>query len=233
MAHCLAQHPLVALPHNKEGHVFDAPQFDDRSTVEDINGRFADLLDSPFSGQLAGDATPIYCLHEQLVSRIARYNPKMKWIMLLRHPVDRAISQFHMERNRGDESWPLLPALLLERWRLRNHNDDFAASSPLRRHSYRLRGDYARQIDTLRKYFPASQLLLLRSADFLVDSAQVLTDVYAFLDLPGPLRLPDETRIFTGDYRSRSRHDLVWRMTNHLMRKERRTLAERYGIEFE
>ena len=117
LARYLAEHPEIALPRGKEAHVFDAPDFDEQWTPSDIDSRYADHFDSAPVDALYGDATPIYCFNPAFVRRIAAYNPAMRWILLLRHPVDRAISQYHMERARGDESWPFWPAMLLEQRR--------------------------------------------------------------------------------------------------------------------
>lgn len=224
MAHCLNQHPVVRLPRQKEAHVFDAPDFDEAWSAAEVDARYAGHFDTDASDALHGDATPIYCLHERFVERIARYNPAMRWIILLRDPVARAISHYHMERGRGAERWPLLPALLLERWRLRGHLDDFSAASPLRTHSYRLRGDYARQRDTLRRHFPDDQILMLRSEDFLHRPEAVMARVYAHLSLDGPVRLPELTRVFAGDYVPPKPHGLTRRVATWLLRNERRNL---------
>ena len=74
------------------------------------------------------------CAAEALASlrqktRIARYNPAMRWIVLLREPAERALSHHHMERSRGRERWPLWLALLLERWRLAGHHDELRAAA--------------------------------------------------------------------------------------------------------
>ena len=233
MAHCLSQHPGVQLPLTKEAHVFDAPDFEDTRARDDIDRYYADKFAASEAPCVRGDATPIYCLHERFVERIARYNPAMRWILLLRHPVERAISQYHMERARGDETWPLLPALLCERWRLRGHADDFSVHSPLRKHSYRLRGDYARQIDTVLRHFPREQVLLLRSADFLRVPQDVLEQVYIHLELPGAVRMPQRTQVFAGNYAMPSPHSMVWRIAQHLLREQMRAMRERYGIDFE
>jgi hypothetical protein len=37
-----------------------------------------------------GEATPIYMFVEQVPSRIAQYNPNMKWIIVLRDPILRS-----------------------------------------------------------------------------------------------------------------------------------------------
>ncbi len=233
MAHCLAQHPQVLLPDAKEAHVFDAADFDDGWDRAQIDARYASHYSVGGGDRLTGDATPIYCLHERFVQRIAHYNPLMRWVLLLRDPVERAISQYHMERARGDETWPLLPALLFERWRLRGHHDDFSANSPLRRHSYRLRGDYARQLATLYRHFDPEQVLVLRSDEFHEQPQAVLARVYAHLGLPGPVRLPQRTHVFAGDYVPPSRRGITWRLAYWLLRGERRDLRVSCDLKFD
>jgi len=235
LAHCLAQHPQVSLPEGKEAHVFDAPDFNDSEDRAAVDARYAPHFAAAgdSSARLCGDATPIYCLHERFIERIARYNPQMRWLLLLRDPVERAISQYHMERARGDEHWPLLPALLLERWRLCGHHDDFSAGSPLRHHAYRLRGDYARQLDALYRYFPREQVLVLRSDAFRQQPQEIMVRVYAHLGLAGPVRLPEQAEAFAGDYTSPSRNGMTWMIATRLLRKELRTLRSRHDVAFD
>ena len=232
LAQCLAQHPHVRLPATKEAHVFDAPDFDDGWSPAEVDARYATHfpLAEPDAGILHGDATPIYVLHPRLMARIARYNPQMRWILLLRDPATRAISHYHMERARGGEGWPLWPALLLERWRLRGHADDFSDGSPLRHHSYRLRGDYARQLDALYAYFPREQVLLLHSAQLRNDATACVRSVLEFLGMPAPAQDVECPQSFVGDYAAPSALGL--RLLRWLMRRELRELRDRHGISF-
>lgn len=230
LARYLATHPSLALPTGKEAHVFDAPEFDEDWSVADIDARFAAHFAPGDERRLCGDATPIYVFHPRLVARIRRYNPAMRWIVLLRHPVERAISQYHMERERGLERWPFWPAMLLERWRLRGHRDDFSPASPLRLHSYRARGDYARQLDALYASFPAGQVLLLTSDALAQSPAASLDRVCEFL---GVAALPAATggeRVFEGRYPRLPRSSLRWRFLCWLMRRELTDLRGRYGL---
>lgn len=183
LARYLACHPALALPTGKEAHVFDDPDFEADWDRARIDREYARHFDFDGSGQdrLHGDATPIYLFHPTLVMRIAAYNPAMRWIVLLRDPVERAISQYGMERGRGDEHWPLWAALAFERWRLRGHQDDWSPASPLRHWSYRARSGYASQLRVLRLHFPESQILILRNADLRNGHASVLGRVCAFL----------------------------------------------------
>ena len=232
LASFIAQHPGVRLPAGKEAHVFDAADFDDGWDAGGVDARYA----AHFPGGMAqadalyGDATPIYCLHPRLVGRIARYNPAMRWIIILRHPVERAISQYRMERGRGDERWPLWRAALFERWRLAGHEDDFSATSPLRHASYLQRGDYARQLDVLYAHFPREQVLVLRNEELAASPHAVLERVWAFLGLPAPAVAPVFSRVFEGSQGPLPRTTPVWRLLSLLLAGRMRQAAERYGI---
>lgn len=233
LAAYLADHPGIRLPVGKEAHVFDAPAFDDAASARDIDAAYRAHFDDDPTGAMHGDATPIYLLHPRIIARIARYNPAMRWIVLLRHPVDRALSQFHMERKRGNEPWPLWPAMLLERWRLRGHHEDFTAGSPLRKWSYRLRGDYARQLDALHTAFPPAQVLLLTDVGLRNAPAPTLTRVLAFLGLPDFDAPPAPKETFVGDYDPYDHEGPTWRMLRWLLRAELDALRDRHGIDLE
>lgn len=227
LAHYLASHRGLQLPKGKEAHVFDAPDFDDAWCAADIDARYAPHF-GPGADALRGDATPIYMLHRRCVERIARYNPAMRWIILLRDPVDRAISQYHMERRRGFESWPMLAAFWLERLRLAGHRDDFGDGSPLRTKSYLLRGRYAAQLDVLYARFPAQQILLLASEDLRHDPAATLHRVCDFLRVAPLDERPIPQRVFEGRYPSPG--PVVLGSLRLLLAPATRQLRKRYGI---
>jgi hypothetical protein len=229
LAAALARHPGIAMPRDKELHAFDAPDFDERWTAAEVDARIASRFD-PGAHGVHGDATPLCIYHPAVVGRIARYNPAMRWIVLLRDPVERAISQHHMERRRGVERRGLFAAAFAEPARLRHGRmDDFSANAPWRWASYADRGRYARQLDVLLAHFPATQVLLLRSADLIAAPADVLARALDFLGLPAATL--DAERAFVGGYRapapwSPGRLLLRWRL-----RGEIRELRERHGID--
>ncbi|HWS76872.1 MAG TPA: sulfotransferase [Thermomonas sp.] len=235
LARYLGMHPRLRLPIDKEAHVFDAPDFDDGWTSARVDALYAAHFGTDQQDQAAlhGDATPFYLVHPRVLERIARYNPGMRWIVLLRDPVERALSQFHMERQRGKDGWPLWPALLLESWRLRGHADDFSRNSPLRRHGYRLRSDYARQLDALYARFPRDQVLLLRNRELRDDPNAAVRKACEFLGVePMPGELQRE-RVFAGDYAPLPRDGLRMRALRWIMRRELRDMQARHGIVFD
>ena len=234
LARYMSSHPRLRLPADKEAHVFDAPDFQDAWSPEEVDRRYAAHFDAePDARTVEGDATPIYLLHPRFVERIARYNPAMRWLVLLRDPAERAVSHYRMERDRGHERWPMWAAFLLERWRLRGHQDDFALGSPLRHHSYRLRGDYARQLEVLYAHFPRGQVLLLDNRALRDDPTGTLRSACRFLGVePLPGELPRE-RVFVGNYAALPHDGLRMRLLRFLMRRELRRMRAGHGLRFD
>ena len=160
LATFLLEHPEIALSTAKEPHFFD--------TEENFPGPAVDYapyhaMYAPQPGQhLLGDRTPIYMYWKPAPSRIAAYNPAMKWIMLLRNPVTRAYSQWNMEVKQGRETLPFELAVRTEDERCR-------ATLPLqhRRWSYVDRGRYSVQLARIAQHFPAAQILVLKSEELL------------------------------------------------------------------
>ena len=234
LARYLQSHPDIRLPAGKEAHVFDDPRAGDW-TAERFEAEYQAhfLLMQGSRSAVCGDATPIYCFHPALVERIARYNPAMRWIILLRDPIERAISHYYMERNRGQEARALAAALLAEPWRLRGREDDFSADSPLRRHSYCARGRYVRQLDALYGHFPRDQVLVLRSMDLLAHPARSMDCVHAFLGVAPQTGATQFERVFQGDYAGQGRHPWVrWVLRQHF-RRELSLLRSRHGVSFD
>lgn len=233
LARYLGMQPGVLLPRDKEAHVFDAPTFDDAAGPAQVDAGYLPLFDVEAEAFLRGDATPIYLLLPQAIERIARYNPAMRWIILLRDPVERAVSQHHMERQRGHERWPLPLALWLEHGRLRRDIAHLAPGSSLRTHSYRMRGDYAAQLDVLFAHFPREQVLLLRSDALQSATPTVVSRACEFLGVSSPAPNQTYAPVFTGDYPRIPRGSLRWRLLRWWFRRELRTMRERYGLRFD
>lgn len=233
LAQYLRASPGLRLPSDKEAHVFDAPEFDDGWSPVEVDAHNAERFPDTIPDTLLGDATPFYLFHPRCVARIARYNPAMRWIVLLRDPIERARSHHHMERDRGHERLPLWLAMLLERRRLRGHGDDFTRGSKLRRFSYRARGDYACQLDMLYAHFPREQVLLLRSERLRGDPEACVREACGFLGVAAPAPGTTYEPVFVGDYPPASPKSPGTRLLRWLMRREINTMRERYGIAFD
>jgi hypothetical protein len=192
----LSSDPRICLAPSKEVHFFDAADYDDKAGPEDIARRYQEAFPNYRGQALVGEATPIYMYLPQVAERIRRYNPEMKLILLLRDPVERALSHYRMNFARGFERRSLAVALALEPLRLLLHRADLGEDSPLRFHSYLDRGFYSRQIRNLQRSFPAAQILIVRSEDLWHHHEAVLRRIYAFLGIEPAGAFPPRDRVY-------------------------------------
>ena len=196
LAHFLSRHPAIAMA-AREGHIFDSPDFSSDWTPEEIDARYARRIERQPATLVCGESTPVYLFLPDVAAQLHRYNPSLKVIVILRDPVERALSHYAMERGRGKEHRPLWFALLAERRRLKRCPNPKGPESASRRHSYRSRGLYGVQLRNLLAVFPPNQVLVLRSEDLRRRHDETLENVFAFLGVSVSVRVPPET-VFKG-----------------------------------
>jgi len=86
---CLKQHPQIFLPEEKEVHFFDWKYF---RSFKWYKRKFKNA-----QRRLIGEITPGYStISKRRINHIARINPDMKIILLLRNPIDRSWSHSKM-----------------------------------------------------------------------------------------------------------------------------------------
>ena len=175
----LRQHPDVLLPDCKELQFFSLHYSLGEAWY---GGQFA----AAQPGQCCGEITPYYLFHPLAPARIRDLLPGVKLIVLLRDPVERALSQLFHSKRLGVE--PLEPeqALLAEVQRLRDAEVVIAAGGRHRshqEHSYVARSRYELQLARYEALFSADQMLLLRSEDFFDDPNRVWQRLLTFLNL--------------------------------------------------
>ena len=192
LARFLSCHPEIGMADPKEAHLFDAPDYSGGWSPKEIDERYRPSFEHCPGATVRGEATPIYMLLPEVARELHRYNPELKLIVLLRDPVERAISHYYMEKARGDERLPLWLALLSEPFRLRRCRDARQADSAMRRHSYRRRGLYSLQLRNLYRHFDRGKVLIIRTQDLLQRHDAVLRQVFAFLGVSGDIRIAPE-----------------------------------------
>lgn len=180
----LDQHPKIQMAQGKETHLFDGKQFDSKWSADEISNEYESFFPESANADLMGEATPIYLYFPEIAERLTKYNPDLRLIVILRDPTERAYSHYLMEYERGNESKPFWLALLLENYRIAQDENPRDESSSLRRHSYRSRGCYARQLENLLSHFPQEQILVLRNEELRDDHAETLKRVFEFLGVP-------------------------------------------------
>lgn len=194
----LAEHPDICMAEGREVHLFDLMDTD-YVRPERLDRFYAGYFPHYRGQALRGESTPAYLYHPRALAQIHRYNPDMKLIVLLRDPIERALSHYAMERAQGHERWPLTAALMLESLRLWWHRRSGQPRIHQMFYAYTRRGRYRQQLRRLRQHFPASQVLILDSRALSGDHAATLKRVYAFLGVPCPQALPASRQRFVTD----------------------------------
>ncbi|MGL5080080.1 MAG: tetratricopeptide repeat protein [Microcoleaceae cyanobacterium] len=129
---------------------------------------------------LTGEATPSYFDDWEVPERLFNVFPDTKLIILLRNPVERAISHYHQWIDLNWEWRPLDQAmdLAIEQLQQSNHQ---VWNQP---NNYVARGVYIEFIKKWRSIFSEEQILILKSEDFYENPEGVLREVCNFLNLP-------------------------------------------------
>ena len=176
----LEQHPGAFLPAAKELHYFSLHY----ALGEDW---YREQFVEAGAQQRCGEITPYYLFHPAAAARIQALLPQARLIVLLRDPVERALSQYFHSLRLGLEPLELEPALVAEPQRLEGAEAALAAADGRHRshqeHSYLARSRYEQQLQRLEALFAAKQLLVLRSEDLFTQPEQVWGQVLTFLEL--------------------------------------------------
>jgi hypothetical protein len=141
------------------------------------------------SRKLAGDNTPYYVFHPLVPERVYQACPNTKLILMLRNPIDRAYSQYQMERRKGRELHDTFELAIygeIERIKLAKEellNAPLANNHAHENTSYLSRGLYIEQIEMWLKWFDLKDLLVCESETFFSNPKSGLNNVYSFLGI--------------------------------------------------
>jgi hypothetical protein len=188
----LRQHPEICLPEaRKELHYFDREEnFRRKPSYRKYHANFRPKRQH----RVIGEATPIYMYWNAAPCRIWSYNPEMKWILVLRNPVERAFSAWNMETKRQAENVSFREAIEQEARRCRE-----ALPLQHRIFSYLDRGFYASQVRRLFNIFGTEHCLVLLNEDLRTNHTQTLRSVFDFLQVNNSV-IPEQANVFEQDY---------------------------------
>jgi hypothetical protein len=195
----LRSHPQITGPSWKEVSFFDRHWARGESWYR---GNFPNLART--REKLVGEASPSYVFHPLAPQRVQEVVPEARLIVLVRNPVDRALSQYNHEVALGREPLPFEEALEAEEERLRGELERMAGdpryfSREWWSHTYKARGRYTEQLERWLAVFPREQLLVLPSDDLGSDPARAHAQVLEFLGA-SPQRLNSYPRVYEREY---------------------------------
>ena len=202
----LRWHPRITGPAWKEVSYFDRHygrgeawyhgQFPSRPRLRVTGGRSGRL-------PLVGEASPSYVLHPNAPERVHALVPDVRLVVLLRDPVDRALSHYNHEVALGREPLSFEEALEREPERLQGELERLGDTSYFSHawwdYTYLARGRYAEQLERWLAVFPREQLLVLASERLRADPAATYARVLEHLRAD-PFDLPDYPPVFEREY---------------------------------
>jgi hypothetical protein len=179
----LAAHPRMLSPRRDKGvHYFD--------TVDYTRGLGWYRAHFPIADgdRMAVESSPYYLFHPAVPARVEADLPLAKLIVLLRDPVERAISHHRHEVERGFETLGLAEAIDREAERLAGaeellRRDAFAEHYEHLHHGYLARGRYAEQLRRWYEHVPREQVCVIDANLLFADPAPQLAKVADFLGL--------------------------------------------------
>jgi Sulfotransferase domain len=213
--HYLRLHPEIQIPLVKEPNYFSGPPgrfpYPLGSKRIETLVQYEDLFDSGVD--VRGEASPNYALYPQrtgVPERIKETVPDAKLIYLVRDPVERAVSQYHLHVSTVGEQRPLREAL----------GDLSDQYSP-----YTCPGFYAKQLDRYLEHFSQGKILIIDQADLLKERGGTLRRIFSFLEVDEFFDSPgfDEEMNAGRDHRSFSKvvAFTAWARTTPLQRLPR------------
>lgn len=175
----LKQHPDVFIPSFKEPHFFDIPDNYKRGLDWYEREYFRGVRKS-----IIGDFTPSYFFEAKAPERIfTNLSKDLKFVVLLRHPADRAYSHYLHSLRDGHEDCNFLDALQKEDNRITRSikNNNYLAYL---RHSYYHQGLYGDMIERYLKYFSLESFYFIHfENEFLQDRKETIDGLLRFLRL--------------------------------------------------
>lgn len=187
----IAAHPCVGDAFRKEVHYFDmnAARGLDWYRAHFPTRAWAGWTRLRHGAAMTGEASPYYLYYPHAAERIAGVLPDARLVALVRNPVERAYSHYHLNVRQGKEDLGFEEAIEAEAQRLEGERerltaDETAWSDAHYKFGYLERGLYADRIAEWHKHFPPEQLLVVRSEDLYAEPAAVMSRTFEHIGLP-------------------------------------------------
>ncbi len=130
------------------------------------------------TARVAGEKSTSYLETPGTARRMKELFPAIKAVFILRHPVERAISNYRFSRRNGLESMSLEDAIRLEPSRLRDQQFIDLSAHPF---AYLRRGHYVEQLQPFLDHFLATDVKVLLQDDLHDRGESVCRELFAFL----------------------------------------------------
>jgi hypothetical protein len=170
----LEQHPNIFVPKIKEPHYFSSAEVENSYYKIPIINNLEDYLNlykEASNSKAIGDFSTSYLYNLECAEKIKKFNYEAKIIILLRNPVDRAVSHYLMDYNLGYVKVSLME-ILKDPVRNAKHYQQYVS-----------RGFYNDQIKNYFKHYDKSNILIVLSDDFFNNPSNIIAKIFEFLEV--------------------------------------------------
>ena len=174
----LSHHPQILLPHKKEIDFFWKRS---EHGIDWYLAQFPALSDLP--DFITGEATPNYIRFPIVAERIKEHFPQTKLIVLLRNPVERAVSWHYHKLKSGLTTGTFAEAVAQEMKQLESFSEEDLSQKGYHNPDNILGSLYLYKLKVWMELFDREQFCIIRSEDLYAHPARVMKTVYSFLDL--------------------------------------------------
>jgi hypothetical protein len=180
----LRQHPDIFLPKKKEPGFFFNNDY-----IKGIDWYEREYFFNIKNEKIVGDLTPNYIYYDYVAKRICYcLGKEVKFIFMLRNPIDRAYSNYWMSYKRGYEKETFERAIELEKARIKM--GDFEKDN----FSYVERGFYSKQIKNYLYYFPKENMKFIIFEDFIKNIPGIMEQIFLFLKVDPNISIDYNTK---------------------------------------
>ena len=209
------------------------PKYFIRNTNEKFDLQaYVDLLfPNPGDACLFGEKSTSYLEYPEVAARLAEEFADAKIIVMLRNPINRAVSNYFFSKMNGLESLPIEEAFASEQDRIKQGFSELGVSvSPF---AYVTRGEYVRYLRFWSERFRADSLILIVMEKF-VGRIEEIQKLYSMLGVDNSFKPRSVSRsVNKSDYRDtkfRLPDHLRFQLANHYERPNDE-LARIYGVD--
>tara|TARA_B110001454_G_C12719648_1_gene434180 strand:+ start:1798 stop:2676 length:879 start_codon:yes stop_codon:yes gene_type:complete len=183
---------------------------------------------------LTGEATPLYLFHLSVPKRIFKLLPKLKIIICLRNPVNRAYSHYNdLGVRLGNDKRTFDEAVKLEMESIKKI-DNLVGNSKYgfedRLYQYVSRGIYLDHLKIWMKTFPKKQFFIVKTEELNKTPKVVLDNIFKFLSLPEFNEINIKERYNVSKYNSMS--ESTRNLLNNFFKIHNQRLEEYLKIKF-
>ena len=176
---------------------------------------------------VTGEASTLYIQYSKVAQRLKASFPNTKLIVILRNPVDRAISSYYFDKKLGNKLPSLQKAInaqikaIQEMQDIRQSMDGDVSLVSI--------GLYVYFLEKWMNLFPRHQFLILKAEDLAKNTQETCNQVFSFLGLPN-YRVTNTARKNKGSYEFKDQD--LYRQLTEFYQPYNHKLEEYLGVKF-